>query len=88
VLGIFDNADPDDPVIAVGDELLGSTVGSLILGHEGLNDLGEIAFIAGLENGTQAVVRATPIPEPATALPLLVCAALGLCRRRRRSRNR
>ncbi|ACK72954.1 hypothetical protein PCC7424_4592 [Gloeothece citriformis PCC 7424] len=59
--GIFTGDDPiADKVIAIGDLLFGSTVTGLDFFIEGLNNSGQIAFSAELENGTEVVVRANP----------------------------
>jgi len=67
--GIFVGPDPvGDRVIATGDTLDGSTVQSLTFCEEGLNDPGQLAFIAQLEDldapdgFREAVFRATPAP--------------------------
>jgi hypothetical protein len=51
-------------VIGVGDALDGSTVTSLFISHEGLNNNGQIAFDAVLANGGQEVFRADPVAVP------------------------
>ena len=62
--GIFTGPNPStDTVIAVGDLLSGSTVVELTLGREGLNNAGEVAFVARLANGIHAVYRADPVPS-------------------------
>jgi hypothetical protein len=59
--GIFTGPDPlGDKVIAIGDPLSGSTVTTVIFSREGLNDAGQIAFVASLADDTQAVYRADP----------------------------
>jgi hypothetical protein len=64
--GIFTGGDPvEDRVIAVGDSLMGTTVTSLNLCEEGLNEAGQLAFVAFFEDPatfeTRAVVfRASP----------------------------
>lgn len=49
-----------DKIIATGDSLLGYTVVDLDFASEGLNEFGQIAFVAKLANNTQVVVRAVP----------------------------
>ncbi len=47
-------------VILTGNALDGSTVTNLILGREGLNNAGQLAFRAQLADGRSVVFRATP----------------------------
>ncbi len=74
------------PVIKTGDALAGSTVTSLALGSFAFNDLGQVAFAAGLANGRQGVFVATPVPEPAAVLTAAAAgiALAGAVRRGRR----
>ncbi len=59
--GIFTGPDPvADKVIAIGDPLSGSTVTTVIFSREGLNDMGQVAFVASLADGRQGVYRADP----------------------------
>jgi len=59
--GIFTGTDPvADKVIAVGDKLFGSTVTSLGFSHKGFNDMGQVAFLAELADGTRGIFRADP----------------------------
>lgn len=59
--GIFTGSDPvKHKVIATGDSLFGYTVQSVALSPAGINDRGQITFIAWLANGTEVVVRADP----------------------------
>lgn len=64
--GIFTGPDPvADRVIATGDQLDGATVSDVSFCEEGLNDAGELTFIATLdevEGFRTAVFRATPAP--------------------------
>jgi hypothetical protein len=77
--GIFTGSDlVADKVIATGDSLFGSTVTSLFFQKNGLNNSGQIVFIAGLADGTQGVFRAEPVPEPSEALGTLAFGVLGI----------
>jgi hypothetical protein len=65
--GIFVGPDPKkDLVIATGDKLDGGIVSSLLFCEEGLNDAGQLAFVANLDDPDapfgfrSAVFRATP----------------------------
>jgi hypothetical protein len=59
--GIFTGPDPvADRVIATGDRLMGSTVISVTVCSEGLNNAGEIVFVAQLEDGRRGIFVATP----------------------------
>lgn len=88
--GIFTGPDPtDDKVIATGDALNGSTVASVVdvgFVSSGLNDAGQIAFFAPLDNGSFGIFRADPVrsaPAPAPlALMLWGVVALWLIRHR------
>jgi hypothetical protein len=67
--GIFVGPDPDaDRVIATGDTLDGKMVQNITFCEEGLNDSGQLAFVATLvdpispEGFRTAVFRATPAP--------------------------
>jgi hypothetical protein len=62
ITGIFVN-DETLPVIAVGQQLEGSTVDWLELSSRGFNDAGQIVFWAGLSNGSQGLYLATPVGE-------------------------
>lgn len=75
--GIFTGSDLDK-VIATGDSLFGSTVTSLFFQNDGLNNIGQIVFTAGLADGTQGVFRAEPVPEPSEALGTLALGVLGV----------
>jgi hypothetical protein len=59
-VGIFTGPNPvTDKVIASGDPLFGSTVETVDLSQDGRNDVGQIAFVAHLTDGTQTIVRGT-----------------------------
>jgi len=78
--GIFTGPDPStDKVIMEGDLLDGYTIStnSLSFSRNGLNNLGQIAFTATLNDGTSGVWVATPTPEPST-LVLLAAGAAGV----------
>jgi hypothetical protein len=65
-VGIFTGGDPEDHrVIAIGDDLDGSTVFdlSVLSFRTGLNNTGQIAFIAQLADGRTGVYRADPRPR-------------------------
>jgi Ca2+-binding RTX toxin-like protein len=53
-----------EKIVAVGDELAGSTVQELVIVQEGLNDSGQVAFQARLEDGNFAIFRADPTSQP------------------------
>ena len=75
-----------DKVIEIGDTLFGQEVQTFSFFSWGLNDSGQIAFYATLDDGgdgRDVVVLATVVPEPASALLLLVGAAIVLRRRRK-----
>jgi len=90
--GIFVGSDPlRDRVIAEGDSLFGSTVADLnpfSFSRKALNDTGQIAFFAKLEDGREVIVRADPIrekvPEASPIAGLLSFGALctGICLKR------
>jgi hypothetical protein len=59
--GIFTGPDPEaDKVIATGDALFGSSVTELHFFRQGLNDTGQVAFFARLDDGTSGIYRADP----------------------------
>jgi len=69
--GIFTGNDPlQDRVAMVGDPLDGSTITSLVMGRNGLNDQGQVAFSAELADGRKGIFVATPVPEPSAILML------------------
>lgn len=77
-----------ESVVGTGDTIDGNTVLSVNIGLHALNDSGQIAFNVLFEDETRAVYRATPIPEPATWITLLIgTALLTLSMRRRRRRS-
>jgi Ca2+-binding RTX toxin-like protein len=53
-----------EQIVAVGDELAGSTVSELVIVQEGINDSGQVAFQARLADGNFAIFRADPISQP------------------------
>jgi hypothetical protein len=52
-----------DRVVATGDRLLGKTVTGLQFSQQGLNDRGELVFVAFFEDGSSAVVLASPVGQ-------------------------
>ena len=76
-----------EKVISVGDSLGGSTVTTLFISHDGLNNVGQVAFDAVLADGTQHVFTAEPVPEPGdgfvSVLALAIISMLGYRWRRR-----
>lgn len=90
-VGIFTGPDPvADKVIEEGDPLFGGTVGFVLsIGPECINDNGSLAFVANTESQGQFqdyVVRADPVPEPAT-LAVAISGFLLMLRQRRESRE-
>ena len=88
--GLFTGPDPvADKIIMEGDMLDGATISlnSLSFARNGLNNSGQIAFIATLSNGTSGVWVATPVPEPST-LGLMAAGLISLlaCVWRRKER--
>lgn len=86
----FDDALGLLTVVREGDELLGSTITSLLLEsslasrndqRSGLNDLGQVAYRFTLADGRQGLA-VTLVPEPG-AIGLLALGGFGLLRRRR-----
>ncbi len=53
-----------EQIVAVGDELAGSTVEELVIVQEGINDSGQVAFQARLTDGNFAIFRADPLSQP------------------------
>jgi hypothetical protein len=68
--GIFTGSDvPSDTVIAAGDALDGARVTELHFFRQGLNDNGQVAFFARLDNGTSGIFRADPARGPGPRHP-------------------
>ena len=82
--GLFTGPDFErDHLISIGDRLDGSTIVDVGLG--GINNAGQIAFWADLEDGRSVVFLATPtVPEPAMLSGVAAFIAMGLLHRRRR----
>lgn len=69
--GIFTGSDPiTDKVITTGDTLFGSTVTGLRFSPKGINDAGQIAFIATFGDGSKGgLFRADPEAQLPTSVP-------------------
>jgi hypothetical protein len=68
--GLFTGPDPvSDKVVAVGDVLFGSAVLDVTLYRAGLNNHGQVAFLALLSDGRHVIVRADPL---AAAIAVLI----------------
>lgn len=50
-------------VASVGDELAGFKITELVIVQDGLNDSGQVAFQAQLEDGNRAIFRADPVSQ-------------------------
>lgn len=75
--GIFTGLDSTaGKVIAIGDELLGSTVTNLSMYQGGLNNEGQLAFKALLADGRETIVRAQPVPEPTDGIVSVLALAI------------
>lgn len=72
VTGIFTGTELSDKVIAVGDQLAGSQVVSLVFSQDGLNDSGQLAFGAVLADNRQVIFRAEAVPEPGESMVLVL----------------
>ncbi len=76
----------NDKVLKMGDKLFGATVNYLSLWPGGLNNNGQIAFYAQLNDGRTLLVVATPAPEP-TGVALIGIAIGALLNRRPRAKR-
>lgn len=67
-MGLFTGRNPtQDAVIVEGDPLMGSPItqgGGPVLSNHSLNDYGQVAFFARLENGVEGIYRADPASLP------------------------
>jgi hypothetical protein len=52
----------DDRVIGTGDALGGRTVAGIVFTRDGLNDAGQLAFVAHFTDGSSGIFVATPVP--------------------------
>jgi hypothetical protein len=87
--GVFTGPDPvADRVIGTGDVVLGRTVAEVWFGFRNLNDAGSIAFWTRFADGTSAILRADPVPEPGLLVFGAVAFLLAAGRHRRRRRGR
>ena len=71
-------------MLVEGSPLFGSFVDKLLIDRESLSNNGRIAFVHTLTNGVSGVAVATPVPEPATAVMLVLGTGLLLFVRRTR----
>ena len=86
--GIFTGLDTvRDRVVMAGDPLAGSTIKQLDFGPFGLNNSGQIAFWAALNDGRTGIFVVTAVPEP-TSTALLATGLLTLAAARRIRRGR
>jgi hypothetical protein len=69
-------------LIALGDELLGSTVTGLTFNADGLNEAGDFGYGVQLADGRSAIMIASNIPAPGSLVLLGIGAAATLRRRR------
>jgi len=72
---------PLTKVVARGDQLFGATVRVAFTSREGINDAGQVAFLAYLDDGTGVIGRADPVrtvsvPGPPNLLAIGLAAAL------------
>jgi hypothetical protein len=80
--GVYDGSDPvANKVLAPGDQILGKEVVFAYAQASSLNNNNQVAMYVGFSDFSQAIVLATPVPEPASAL--LLIPGLLLLRRRR-----
>ncbi len=81
--GIFEGSNPTtDRIIGAGSSLLGSTIAFTQFAPN-LNSSGQFVFLAQLTDGRQVLVRADPLPEPATISLLTFAILLVLSRARK-----
>lgn len=58
-------------ILGTGESLFGERITSLEVSNHAFNEHGQISFLAGFESGEQAIVLASPIPEPSKIILLL-----------------
>ena len=81
-MGIFTGADPEaDKVVGVGDTVDGVVISTTQFWSRGFNVRGQVAFFAETESGP-GIYLATPVPEPAASLLVVLGAGLLAWRRR------
>ncbi len=74
---------PVRTLVAIGDELLGSTVTGLSFNPDGLNQANEFAYGATLADGRSAILLAGNVPAPGSLVLVGIGGAAALRRRRR-----
>lgn len=81
--GLFNGANPlTNKIIGNGEVLFGSAVVNLAFSSGSLSDSGQLAFFYQLADGREGIAVANPIPEPSTAVLVVVCMACYFCWRR------
>lgn len=82
---IFTGPDPTiNRLVGAGDVIAGKTLQQVLFGREGFNNRGQLAFYGRFTDGSQAIILATPVPEP-SAFVLSLMALVSTARQLRRS---
>jgi len=84
--GLFDGPDPvNDRVLMRGQAFDGGVIANVAFDREGLNNLGQLAFLVQFEGERSAIYVATPVPEPVAGV-VAIAGLVMLGRRARRVR--